>query len=106
MSEYGEGAVRLLEIMGIDAETAVADLMDKLRHVEAFANGRIEELYQEIGKLKADHKAHLELIDEVSSCSSIRVPCKSCDEYYVMDYELSLYDPAQSYCGRSDRCCP
>lgn len=106
MSEYGEGAVRLLEVMGVDAEQAVLDLMDKLCAVEAFANGRVEELQQEVGKLKANHKAHLELIDEVAAQAEFKVECRSCNEYYVMDYELSLFDPEHSYCGKSEWCCP
>lgn len=106
MSEYGEGAVRLLDVMGIDAETAVSDLIDKLRLVEEFANGRVEELHKELIKLKSDHKEHLAEIDDLVSEGTVKVKCRSCDDYYVLDYEISLFDKDQSYCGKNEWCCP
>ena len=106
MSDYGQGAIDLMEVLGVDAEAVVGDLMEKLKNSQEFANNQIRDLQERLRKAKEDHKAHLELIDEVAAHNTIRVLCRSCDNSYVMDYELSLYDPQQSYCGGSDRCCP
>lgn len=106
MSEYGQGAIDLMGVLGVDAEEVVGDLMEKLKNSQEFANNQIRDLQETLRKTKADHKAHLELIDEVAAHNTIRVLCRSCDNSYTMDYELSLFDPQQSYCGGSDRCCP
>lgn len=113
MSDYGQGAIDLLEVLGVDADAVVGDLMNKLKEDAALSERNISALgemnkaqFEEIVRLKAEHYAHLELIDEVAAHNTISVLCKSCDNSYVMDYELSQYDPQQSYCGGSDRCCP
>jgi len=113
MSDYGQGAIDLIEILGVDAEAVVGDLMEKLKTTRDLNFNVIEALKsidrrkdEHLEKVMADHKEHLELIDEIAAYNDIKVKCRSCDEYYVMDFELSLYDPHNSYCGRSDRCCP
>lgn len=113
MSDYGQGAIDLIEILGVDAEAVVGDLMNKLKDEATLSARNIYELgqmnkkqFEQIINIEAEHKAHLELIDEIAARHDIKVKCRSCDEYYVMDFELSLYDPQHSYCGRSDRCCP
>lgn len=113
MSDYGNGAIELMEILDLDPAVVVGDLMNKLKADAELATRNISVLgemnkaqFEEIARLKAAHEAHLELIDDVANHNTIRVLCKSCDNSYVMDYELSLFDPQQSYCGGSDRCCP
>lgn len=106
MSDYGQGAIDLMGILGVDAEDVVGDLMVKLKNSQEFANNQIRDLQEKLRLTKEGHKAHLELIDYVAARNSIKVLCSSCDEYYPMDFELSLYDPQHSYCGGSDRCCP
>lgn len=113
MSDYGEGALALIEAMGLNPTAVIGELMRKLKADAELSERNIAALSAcldsqsaTIFKLKEEHKEHLELIDEVAAHNTIRVLCRSCDNSYVMDYELSLYDPQHSYCGGSDRCCP
>lgn len=128
MSEYGQGAIDLLEILGIDADAAVGDLMTKLKSSNDQANSRIRDLQERVGQLVATHilekttitdawaedirtqqlkhAAHLEDIDSVAAEAHIEVLCRSCEEYYTLDYEISQFRVDTSYCGRSESCCP
>lgn len=113
MSDYGNGAIELMEILDLDPAVVVGDLMNKLKEDAELAARNISILgemnkaqFEEIARLKDEHKAHLELIDEVAAHNHITVLCRSCDNSYTMDYELSQFDPQQSYCGRSPACCP
>lgn len=111
--DYGQGAIDLLEILGVDAEAVVGDLMNKMRE-DALLNDRniltMSELLKnkndQIEKLKVEHQAHLEEINEIASDSNIEVKCRSCDEYYVLDYPLSEFKADMSYCGSNESCCP
>lgn len=111
--EYGQGAAELMEILGLDPSEVVGDLMNKLKSDAEVSERNIRNLsqtieaqYIKIEKLIADHKAHLEEIDELVQDCTMKVPCRSCGEYYALDYEVSLYKADTSYCGRSDSCCP
>lgn len=106
MSEYSDGAVDILAVMGLDAKAAVAGLMEELRSVQASSKSELEALQGKLEETKASHKAQLEVIDEVASRHTIRVKCRSCEEYYAIDWDLSLYDPQTSYCGKGEWCTP
>lgn len=104
--DYGQGAIDLMELMGVDADDVVGDLMVKLKLVQQQADARYNTLKDKLDEVVAEHKAHLEVIDDIASRHDISVPCRSCDNYYVLDFELSKYDANMSYCGGSPRCCP
>lgn len=106
MSDYGQGAIDLMSVLGVDADDVVGDLMEKLKLVQEQANNKYDLLSAKLHKVLADHQDHLDIIDEVASRHDINVPCRSCGENYEIDWELSKYDPETSYCGRSERCCP
>lgn len=135
MSEYGQGAIDLMEILGVDAEAVVGDLMEKLKSTQSEAEFRLQELQLKYnlmqalvssqrtayeariesqsksncadadGRYKA-YKAHLDEIDDMAANNDIKVKCRSCDEYYYIDCALSEYKHDMSYCGRNERCCP
>lgn len=135
MSDYGQGAIDLMEILGVDAEAVVGDLMEAMHTVKSQCEDRetaAEHKYKlmqalvssqrtsfeaQIEGMRRDHlaetdgrwkayQARLEEIDEVAANSHIEVKCRSCDEYYVLDYEISQFKQETSYCGRSEGCCP
>lgn len=135
MSDYGRGAIDLMGVLGVDAQSVVGDLMEAMHTVKTQCEDRVaaaehkyklmqalvnsqRTAYEERiasqskshcadadGRYKA-YKAHLEEIDEVAANNDIKVKCRSCDEYYYIDFALSEYKSDMSYCGRSDRCCP
>lgn len=49
-------------------------------------------------------KRQLKVIDNLSV--DVKVKCVCCGEYYDIWCDLSEFDPENSYCGRSERCCP
>lgn len=104
--EYGQGAIDLMEILGVDAEAVVGDLMEKLKSTTELANAEIASLRGVLSEQKVQHEAQLEEMNAVASDSNIEVKCRSCDEYYVLDYPLSEFKAEMSYCGFSERCCP
>lgn len=135
MSDYGQGAIDLMEILGVDADAVVGDLMEamhtlktqcedrvvaaehKYKLMQALAGSQRTTYEAQIASMKIDHladidgrhkvyKAHLEEIDIVAARNIIKVKCKSCDEDYVIEWDLSEHDSDSSYCGRSERCCP
>lgn len=105
-SAYGQGAIDILDILGIDYEGVVGDLMNKLLLTQESASSQIGVLQSELSRVIADHKNHLEIIDEVCASATITAKCRSCDSYYQIDYDISNYDPDVSYCGRSEWCTP
>lgn len=48
----------------------------------------------------------IEEIDSEFACANIEVKCRSCGNYYRMDYEVSQFTQEMSYCGGSDKCLP
>ena len=135
MSEYGQGAIDLMEVLGVDADAVVGDLMEAMHTVKTQCEDRVaaaehkyklmqalvgsqrasyeeqlalqskSHLAETDGRWKA-YQAHLEEIDDVAANNDIKVKCRSCDEYYVIEWDLSSHKADMSYCGRSDRCCP
>jgi hypothetical protein len=47
----------------------------------------------------------IEEIDSDMADANIQVKCRSCDEYYSLDYDVSEFSRDMSYCGGSPRCC-
>lgn len=135
MSDYGQGAIDLMEILGVDAEAVVGDLMEAMHTIKTQCEDRVAaaehkyKLMQALcssqrttyeariesqsksncadadGRYKA-YKAHLDEIDDIAANNDIKVKCRSCDEYYYIDFALSEYKHDMSYCGRNERCCP
>lgn len=50
--------------------------------------------------------SRIEQIDSDMAHANIQVKCRSCDEYYSLDYDVSEFSRDMSYCGGSPRCCP
>jgi len=71
----------------IKFKTMVGLLFDSRLHVKQLTN-RIEQ------------------IDSDMAHANIQVKCRSCDEYYNLDYDVSEFSRDMSYCGGSPRCCP
>lgn len=124
MSDYGQGAIDLMEILGVDAKDVVGDLMvamhtvkNKYKLMQALVSSQRTAYEEQIASQSKSHcadtdgrykayKAHLEEIDDVAANNDIKVKCRSCDKYYYIDFALSEYKSDTSYCGRSERCCP
>lgn len=51
-------------------------------------------------------KNQLSHIDSEFAHANIEVKCRSCGNYYSMDYEVSQFTQEMSYCGGSDKCLP
>lgn len=64
--------------------------------------GMVYDLRSEV-KVVKNQLAH---IDSEFACANIEVKCRSCGNYYNMDYEVSQFTQEMSYCGGSDRCLP
>lgn len=45
-------------------------------------------------------------IDSFMDNAIIQVECRSCGDYYHLDYAVSDFNPSMSYCGRRESCCP
>lgn len=45
-------------------------------------------------------------IDSFMDNAIIQVECRSCGDYYHLDYAVSDFKPSMSYCGKSESCCP
>lgn len=64
--------------------------------------GMVYDLRSEVNSAKNQ----LANIDSEFSCANIEVKCRSCGNYYRMDYEVSQFTQEMSYCGGSDKCLP
>lgn len=64
--------------------------------------GMVYDLRSEVKGVK-NQLAH---IDSEFACANIEVKCRSCGNYYRMDYEVSQFTQEMSYCGESDKCLP
>ena len=99
MADYERGLREAMHIFNVHpSSNTVVGLMLRLNR----QSESIRDLQNEVKKLKAS----IETTDNVMAEAEISVSCIVCDRYYVLDYEVSNYDPAMSYCGRSERCCP
>jgi hypothetical protein len=48
----------------------------------------------------------IEQIDSDMADANIQVKCRSCENYYTLDYDVSEFSADMSYCGGSPQCCP
>lgn len=120
MSDYTDGAVDLLDALGIDAEAAVVGLMHKLKSLQGLTSGELVRLNSQVTKLtealaqkdadieviKDKHREHLDEIDDVVSEGGLKVECKCCGKLYTIDYGISSFRREDSYYGASERCTP
>lgn len=62
-------------------------------------------LYDERAKLK-DRDETIEFMDDIARSTRWTMTCRSCQNDFEPDCELSEMFGAEVYCGGSERCCP
>lgn len=60
----------------------------------------------DLRKKLSEHKEHIEYMDEIARSNTISLNCRSCDNSYEPDCELSEMSHEGNYCGRNEWCTP